>query len=59
MEIDSNLNFRDQFDFDSLDFLNFMTALDQRMGRKTPELDFPKFSNLTGCIAQLSAARGD
>jgi len=56
VEIEPGLNFRDQIEFDSLDFVNFMTALDERLGRKTPELDYPKFSTLTGCVTQLAAA---
>jgi acyl carrier protein len=55
MAIDPDLNFRDQFDFDSLNFLDFMTTLDERFGMHTSELEYPNFSSLTGCVAQLQA----
>jgi acyl carrier protein len=53
LAIDPDMNFRDQFDLDSLNFLDFMTALDERLGVHTSELDYPKFSSLTGCVSQL------
>jgi acyl carrier protein len=55
MEIDPDMNFRDQFDLDSLNFLDFMTVLDERLGMQTSELEYPKFSSLTGCVVQLQA----
>jgi len=48
--IDSNINFRDQFDFDSVDFLNFAISLQKKMNIDIPEIDYPKLSSLTGCI---------
>ena len=49
--IDANINFRDQFDFDSVDFLNFAISLQKRTDVEIPEIDFPKLSSLNGCIA--------
>ena len=46
--------FRDQFEFDSVDFLNFAIALEKDLGIKIPELDFPKLSSLNGCVKYLS-----
>jgi acyl carrier protein len=46
--------FRRQFDFDSMDFLNFVTALHQRFGIDIPEGDYPKLQTLDGCIDYLS-----
>jgi acyl carrier protein len=51
--IHSAENFRDQFEIDSVDFLNFVLALEQRLGIKVPEVDYPKLSSLDGCLAYL------
>ena len=53
-EIDPEVNFRDQFDFDSMDFLNFALGLSKRMGVEIPEIDYPKLSSLSGCIAYFA-----
>jgi acyl carrier protein len=45
--------FRDQFDFDSVDFLNFALALQERLKVSIPEEDFPSLATLNGCIAYL------
>jgi acyl carrier protein len=52
--IKPDVNFRDQFDFDSMDFLNFVTALHKKLGVDVPEVDYPKLANLKGCIEYLS-----
>jgi acyl carrier protein len=51
------VNFRDQFEFDSMDFVSFVIALDKRLGARTPEADYPKLSSLAGCLAYFSAHR--
>ncbi|MGH0036546.1 MAG: acyl carrier protein [Myxococcota bacterium] len=60
--LDPDVNFRDQFEMDSLDFLAFVLRLEQRFGRKLPESDYPRLSSLTGCLEYLgsrgSASRG-
>ena len=48
------VNFRDQFEFDSMDFVSFVLAMDKRLERRTPEADYPRLSSLAGCIAYLS-----
>ena len=58
LRIDPEVNFREQFDFDSLDFLNFVLALDQRFGIEIPESDYPKLSSLAGCVGYLSGRLG-
>ena len=45
--------FRDQFDFDSVDFLNFALALQERFNIVIPEEDFPALSTLSGCQRYL------
>ncbi|NJO39069.1 MAG: acyl carrier protein [Rhizobiales bacterium] len=49
-QIRDEVNFRDQFDFDSLDFLRFVTALDRRFGATIGETDYPRLSSLKGCL---------
>jgi acyl carrier protein len=51
--------FRDQFDFDSVDFLNFALALQEETKLPIPEEDFPCLATLNGCIRYLSPALGD
>jgi acyl carrier protein len=53
-DIDPSTNFRDQFDFDSVDFLSFVLALDKALGVEVPETDYPSLSNLDGCVSYLS-----
>lgn len=48
-------NFRDQFDFDSMDFLSFAMGLHKATGIDIPEIDYPCLSNLDGPIAYLKS----
>lgn len=54
--IDPTAAFRDQFEFDSMDLLNFAVALHQSLGVEVPEIDYPKVASLDGAVAYLSAA---
>ncbi len=47
--------FRDQFDFDSVDFMNFAIALQERLQVTIPEKDFPQLASLVGCIAYVKS----
>jgi acyl carrier protein len=47
------LPFRDQFDFDSMDFLNFATALHRHFGVDIPERDYRELTSLDSCVAYL------
>ena len=42
-------------DIDSLDFLNFITALHKRTGVNVPESDYKQMATLDGAIAYLTA----
>jgi len=53
--IDPATSFRDQFEIDSVDYLNFVLALEKRLGLRIPELDYPRLSSLAGCVAYLEA----
>ena len=57
-DIDPKLNFRDQFDFDSMDHLHFVVALHKQTGIEIPEIDYPKLLNLDACIDYLQARLG-
>jgi len=48
-----DIRFRDQFDFDSIDCLNLISALEKNFGITIPEMDFPKLTTLNGCIHYL------
>lgn len=59
-DLDPKVNFRDQVDFDSLDFLNFIIGLHKAFGVDIPEGDYPKLYSLAGCLEYFtrSAAAG-
>ena len=46
---------RNQFDFDSVDFMNFAVALQARLKIIIPEKDYPQLATLNGCIAYLKS----
>ena len=51
--LDPEINFRDQFDVDSVDFLGLVLDLEKRLEIKIPEVDYPKLSSMKGCLAYL------
>lgn len=53
--IEPDLEFREQLDMDSMDFLNFVIAVDQQLGVEIPEVDYPKMATLDDCVAYVSA----
>jgi acyl carrier protein len=56
--LDAARPFRDQFDFDSMDQLNFVVALHKRLGVDVPESDYPQLGTLAGCVDYLARALG-
>jgi acyl carrier protein len=46
---------RNQFDFDSVDFVNFAVALQERLNVEIPEQDYPRLATLKSCIAYLKS----
>ncbi|MEX1129281.1 MAG: phosphopantetheine-binding protein [Vicinamibacterales bacterium] len=46
--------FRQEFDLDSMDVLNFVIALHGRLGVDVPESDYVKLATLNGAIDYLS-----
>ncbi len=51
----SSVDFRDQFDFDSMDTLNFAVALHRELGVDVPEADYSQLASLDKCVAYLAA----
>jgi acyl carrier protein len=45
--------FRDQFDFDSMDTLNFAIALHRELGVDVPETDYAQLASVDKCVAYL------
>lgn len=52
-DIDPTADLREEFDIDSIDFLNLVTALGQRLGLEMPEADYPKFHSFDALSAYL------
>lgn len=49
--LQAELTFREQFDFDSMDFLNFCTALSQHFGLAIEDRDYLRLGSLAGCLS--------
>ena len=47
---------REQLDIDSMDFLNFLIALQQEFGVDVPEADAGKLASVDSCVAYLGEA---
>ena len=56
--IDPEADLREELDIDSLDFLNFITALHKKLGVNIPESDYPKLLTIKGAIGYLAAKLG-
>ena len=52
--LQADSTFRQEFDLDSMDFLNFVIALHGRLGIDVPESDYVKRGTLNGAIDYLS-----
>lgn len=53
--IDPNADLREALDIDSLDFLNFVTAVHKKLGVNVPESDYPRLLTVKGAVAYLLA----
>ncbi len=52
-DIDRDADLREQFDIDSMDFLNLVTALNKRFGTPIPDADYPRLGSFSGAVAYL------
>jgi acyl carrier protein len=55
---DRNRLIQQEFDIDSMDFLNFITALHARLGVNVPEADYARVATISGAQAYLLAMVG-
>jgi len=55
--IDPGEPLREQLDLDSVDFLNFVVGLHERLGIDIPEADYGKLASIDDAVAYLTAAR--
>jgi acyl carrier protein len=53
--VDPTADLREAIDIDSMDFLNFVTAIHHRLDLDIPEVDYPKLVTLDGAIAYIEA----
>ncbi len=53
-KLDPAIAYHDQVDFDSVDFLSFVLALEKKLQVRVPETDYPKLSTLNGCVSYLA-----
>jgi len=47
------VDFRAQFDFDSMDTLNFAIALNRELGVEVPETEYARLASLDKCVEYL------
>jgi acyl carrier protein len=50
-----DIEFRDQLDIDSFDFLTFIIGLHEATGIDIPEADYPHLATLNDAVAYLAA----
>ena len=50
----ASVDFRAQFDFDSMDTLNFAIALHRDLGVEVPEAEYSRLASLDKCVAYLA-----
>jgi acyl carrier protein len=53
--LDPAARFRDQFDFDSVDFVNFAAGLQERLNVSIPEQDYPRLATLESAVSYLKS----
>lgn len=52
--IKPDVSLRDQLDIDSMDFLNFLIAVDKELNVNIPERDYAKLATMNACVAYLA-----
>jgi acyl carrier protein len=57
-QLDPEADLREEFDLDSMDFLNLVTALGERLKLDIPETDYPNFATLRRAVAYLAQKLG-
>jgi acyl carrier protein len=54
-DVDAAEDLRDEIDLDSLDFLNLVEGIKERIGVDVPEEDYPQVRSLDGIVGYLAA----
>lgn len=54
LELEPDATFREQFEIDSMDTLNFIIGLSKATGLDIPEADYPELETPAGCKAYLA-----
>jgi acyl carrier protein len=57
-DVDPTEDLRDELDLDSMDELNMITRVSERLGIDVPENDYPQMRTLDGAVAYLSGRVG-
>jgi acyl carrier protein len=57
-QLQRNVPFRDQFDFDSMDTLNFAISLHEAFGIDVPETDYRQLASLGSSVAYVKRQLG-
>jgi len=55
--VNPTADLREIIDIDSMDFLNFISAVHHRLGIDIPEIDYPKLVTLDGAVAYIEGKR--
>jgi acyl carrier protein len=56
--LDPNAELREELDIDSMDFLNLVTALSERLKIDIPEIDYPKLTTFGNAVDYLAQRLG-
>lgn len=54
-DVDPDVPLRDQFELDSVDFVDFVMLLRDRYGIEVPEEDYHELTTLNTCVAYLES----
>lgn len=52
--LDPNADIREELDIDSMDFLNFVTAVHEALKVDIPEADYAKIQSVDACVGYLA-----
>ena len=56
--VPGGVDLREELDIDSMDFLNFIIQLHERLHVDIPETEYPRYFTLDGCVRELRARLG-
>jgi len=59
VELEPRVGFRDQLDFDSMDFLHVAIGLHEELGVDIPPRDYPRLATLASAVSYLQARLGE